>query len=164
MRRVSQQEWENANMALEPNMTATPNNEAVGVSVEDEYLSLLDWLFKESGFSNDDPIYSMFSAFLPKLQSLTPSPADAEKPVEVSGYIATVPDNCDRIIWRGHYHHLPTTPPASVPVSELLALATKWRSLAEKFDAAGGDVSKAEAASMRNDANELTALAQEHDQ
>ena len=35
MRRISQQEWENANMALEPSMTATPNNEAAVVSGRD---------------------------------------------------------------------------------------------------------------------------------
>ena len=25
---------------------------------------------------------------------------------EVSGYVATVPDKCDRIIWRGKYYRL----------------------------------------------------------
>jgi hypothetical protein len=37
------------------------------------------------------------------------APPSAPVGVEVSGYIATVPDNCDRIIWRGRYHHLPLT-------------------------------------------------------
>ncbi len=35
----------------------------------------------------------------------TQQPASAA--VEVSGYIATVPDNCDRIIWKGSYYTLP---------------------------------------------------------
>lgn len=35
------------------------------------------------------------------------------------GYIATVPDKCDRIIWRGFYHSLPTDvyPCAAGPVA-----------------------------------------------
>ena len=27
--------------------------------------------------------------------------------VRVEGYIANVPDKCDRVVWRGRYHHLP---------------------------------------------------------
>jgi hypothetical protein len=26
---------------------------------------------------------------------------------QLPGYVATVPDECDRIIWRGNYYHLP---------------------------------------------------------
>lgn len=33
---------------------------------------------------------------------------------EVSGCIASVPDKCDRIIWRGQYHHLPPHRPPPV--------------------------------------------------
>ena len=31
--------------------------------------------------------------------------------VEVSGFVATIPDNCDRVIWRGGYHQLRAHPP-----------------------------------------------------
>lgn len=53
-----------------------------------------------------------------------------ERPAQVEGYIATVPDNCDRIIWRGHYHHLPlTTPPPAVDVASMLAIADRVEGL-----------------------------------
>jgi hypothetical protein len=45
-----------------------------GQACEDEYLSLLDWLWKERGCDNDDTIYSTFSNFLPRLQTLTAPP------------------------------------------------------------------------------------------
>lgn len=34
----------------------------------------------------------------------------------MNGYIANVPDNCDRIVWRGSYYHLPPKQPAAVDV------------------------------------------------
>jgi hypothetical protein len=33
--------------------------------------------------------------------------AKALDPVTAKTYVHTVPDHCDRIIWRGQYHHLP---------------------------------------------------------
>lgn len=47
---------------------------------------------------------------------------------KVSGYIATVPDKCDRIIWRGQYHHLSLHQPAPVvddAMRELIDAADK---------------------------------------
>lgn len=65
--------WMRESQSLLQNLSQQPEARGVvdGESVEDEYLSLLDWLFKERGHSNDDPIYSAFSAFVPKLQTLT---------------------------------------------------------------------------------------------
>lgn len=45
---------------------------------------------------------------------------------EVSGYIATVPYKCDRIIWRGQYHHLPLRQPAPVVDDARMARALEW--------------------------------------
>jgi len=45
---------------------------------------------------------------------------------EVSGCIATVPDKCDRIIWRGKYYHLPPRQPAPVVDDTRMARALEW--------------------------------------
>lgn len=42
------------------------------------------------------------------------SAALSQQPAAVDGYIANVPDNCDRIVWRGGYYHLPPKQPAAV--------------------------------------------------
>jgi hypothetical protein len=36
----------------------------------------------------------------------SPATPDAAAQSEVLGHLATVPDHCDRIIWRGSYHDL----------------------------------------------------------
>ncbi len=61
---------------------------------------------------------------------------------EVSGYIATVPDKCDRIIWRGQYHHLPLHQPAPV-VDD--ALADTQRAIIEAAERRGYERAMAEA-------------------
>jgi hypothetical protein len=157
-------------------MTATPNNEAVGVaypmgSDREVLLYLMQqfdcetWQCPQCGHAEDTATTDSalyLRDYLAKSATLTPSPADAEKPVEVSGYIATVPDNCDRIIWRGHYHHLPTTPPASVPVSTLLPIVQQAIERARVFDD-GSDGADAESArSVVAILTKLTAIAQEH--
>ena len=35
-----------------------------------------------------------------------------DKEVLTDSYVQCVPDKCDRIVWRGQYIHLPTTPNA----------------------------------------------------
>lgn len=42
-------------------------------------------------------------------------PAQAQQvagEVLTESYVQTVPDKCDRIVWRGYYYTLPPTPPA----------------------------------------------------
>jgi hypothetical protein len=34
-----------------------------------------------------------------------------------SNFIQTVPDKCDRIVWRNHYYHLPIKPATLTPIS-----------------------------------------------
>lgn len=43
---------------------------------------------------------------------------NAEQPAPVTtGYVQPVPDQCDRITWRGSYYHLPIEQPAPVAVT-----------------------------------------------
>lgn len=50
-----------------------------------------------------------------------------QQPASVSDYIATVPDNCDRIIWRGQYHHLPPHQPTPVVDDSMRKDAERYR-------------------------------------
>lgn len=47
--------------------------------------------------------------------ALATHPAQAQQvagEVLTESYVQTVPDKCDRIVWRGYYYTLPPTPPA----------------------------------------------------
>lgn len=39
------------------------------------------------------------------------APADSVTAPATESYVQPVPDKCDRIVWRGHYYHLPCTRP-----------------------------------------------------
>lgn len=63
------------------------------------------------------------------------SKATAEQ-VDSSNFVQTVPDHCDRIVWRGHYYHLPISAQVESawrPISdeEILALTAKHGHLVE---------------------------------
>lgn len=58
---------------------------------------------------------------------------------EVSDYIASVPDKCDRIIWRGQYHHLPPHQPAPVVDDARMARALEWVRTAARGKVGEGD-------------------------
>lgn len=46
--------------------------------------------------------------------------------VATGTFVQTIPDGCDRIVWRGHYYHLPIAPPAtSGLVEDVIAAARK---------------------------------------
>lgn len=38
-------------------------------------------------------------------------------------YVQTVPDKCDRIVWRGHYYHLPINQTGEVQAKEVQPVA-----------------------------------------
>ncbi|WP_348706420.1 hypothetical protein [Acidovorax soli] len=47
------------------------------------------------------------------------APADSVTAPATDSYVQPVPDKCDRIVWRGHYYHMPPTPPAQAADSVL---------------------------------------------
>ena len=57
-----------------------------------------------------------------------------QQPASVSDYIATVPDNCDRIIWRGQYHHLPPHQPTPVVDDAMRENAARYEWLRMKHN------------------------------
>lgn len=48
-----------------------------------------------------------------RLAHSLPSQADAGGGVERQGYVATVPPDCDRIVWRGNFYGLAALTPTS---------------------------------------------------
>lgn len=58
-------------------------------------------------------------------------PVAAQEP-ETESFVQTVPDHCDRIVWKGTYIHLPIANAA--PCAELQAKITEQAALIEKMD------------------------------
>ena len=50
------------------------------------------------------------------------APAASAEPLTET-YVQTVPDKCDRIVWRGSYYHLPLRAVAQEPVASIKTLA-----------------------------------------
>ncbi|QDP64120.1 MAG: hypothetical protein Unbinned2301contig1004_46 [Prokaryotic dsDNA virus sp.] len=68
-----------------------------------------------------------------------PQPAASDVPHDVAGYVHTVPDHCDRIVWRGIYHHLPLSTPAPSTSTEEALRAENARLLEMLRSAFDGD-------------------------
>jgi hypothetical protein len=52
-----------------------------------------------------------------------------------STYVQTVPDKCDRIVWRNHYYHLPINPaPVAQPDGEPTEYQWKSKFTADKWE------------------------------
>lgn len=171
-------------------MTATPNNEAGGKLLTN--LQLLQSIASEAydEWDNDnasrvgkilralaDPVFAKsYRADIAELHaSLTPAPSARDADVVVWQGRRIDPEEGPGLWWnidasqvdlarRTGYEvrALYRTPPASVPVAELVALAEKWRAATEAKDEDGMYwQGHSQRMHMKRAADELTALAQE---